>query len=73
MILSLSGLQWDVASPSHYKLAPSCTRPGCELDISYVGDRWILFLDQHGHVTTRCFDNRDQAIGMVAEAFTREG
>lgn len=73
MILHLSGLDWQTESPSHYRLAPQCVRPGCALDVSFVGDRWLLFLEQHGHVSTQCFDNRDQAIGMVAEAFTREG
>ena len=83
MILHLSGLAWQTESPSHYRLAPQCVRPGCNLDISFVGasDRpgrlggggWLLFLEQHGHVSTRCFDNRDQAIGMVAQAYQREG
>ncbi len=73
MTLTIAGLTWDVASPSHYKLAPPCINPGCNIDISFLGDRWCLFLEQNGHIKTQCFDNRDQAIGMVREAFNREG
>lgn len=71
MILSLAGLSWDVPSPSHYRLVlPDRTDT---IDVSYLGDRWLLCLERHGYVSTRCFANRDQAIGMVAQAFRNEG
>ncbi len=71
MIRTIAGLDWDVPSPSFYRLVlPS---PHETIDISYLGDRWALFLERNGHVSTQCFDNLDQAIGMVREAFQREG
>lgn len=73
MILIIQNLTWETESPSHYKLAPDHVMPGCNLDISFLGDNWFLFLDHNGHVSTQCFDNRDSAIGMVAQAFQREG
>ena len=74
MILHSHGLAWDVPSPSFYRLV--LPRPDiAAVDITYLGTRgeWMLFLERNGNVTTRCFPNRDDAIGMVAEAFTREG
>lgn len=72
MILSLSGLTWDVESPSHYRLAPAHVLPDTALDISFVGDQWVLFLSREGHVSTQVFDRRDDAMCMVADAFTKE-
>ncbi len=71
MIRTIAGLDWDVPSPSFYRLVlPSPNEAA--IDISYLGDRWALFLEHNGHVSTQCFDNRDQAIGMVREAFENE-
>ena len=71
MILSLAGLQWDTPSPSHYRLV--LPDRSDTIDVSFLGDKWCLFLHRDGHVSSKCFDNRDQAIGMVAQAFRNEG
>ena len=80
MILHSHGLAWDVPSPSFYRLM--LPRPDiAAVDITYLGTPaglsseasceggWLLFLERNGNVTTRCFPNRDHALGMVAEAF----
>ena len=74
MILHLAGLDWDCPSPSFYRLVLPSPHVAA-IDISYLGQRgeWCLFLERNGHVSTQCFENRDQAIGMVREAFNREG
>lgn len=72
MILSLAGLSWESSSPSHYRLAlPADT--SASVDVSYLGDRWMLFLQHNGHVSTQCFDRRDDALDVVARAFNNGG
>lgn len=65
MILHLHSLAWDVASPSHYKLAYN---GDSQLDVSYLGDQWCLFLEHAGTVSTRLFPTRDEAMDLVAKA-----
>lgn len=73
MILSHQGLQWDVPSPSFWRLAPRYTGDDV-IDVSYLGGRWVLFhADPKGNVSTRCFKNRDEALGMVVQAFKNVG
>lgn len=64
-------LLWDVDSPSYWRLNPEHTN-GAEVDVSFIGDRWCLFLaEPDGRVTSQMFPTRDAAIGMVAQAFQR--
>lgn len=73
MILQHQGLQWDVPSPSFWHLAPRYTGEAT-IDVSYLGGRWILFhADGSGNVSTRCFESRDEALGMVVQAFKNVG
>lgn len=68
MILAHDGLEWDVPSPSFWRLLPRHTN-GATLDISYLGDTWCLFLCRDGAVSTRAFANRDAAMQLVSNAF----
>lgn len=70
MILHSHGLDWDVPSPSFYRLV--LPRPDiAAIDISYLGTRgeWMLFLERNGNISTRCYASRDEAIEMVVQAF----
>ena len=70
----LAGLQWEVPSPSHFRLAPwQYSRPVI-IDVSFLGDQWCLFFKtETGEVLTRAFPTRDQAIAMIVDAFKEEG
>ena len=72
MTRNIAGLLWDVPSPSFYRLAPEHTRDAI-VDVSFVGDRWIMFFCQYGQTRTRSFPNRDAALAMVEQAFRNEG
>ena len=72
MTRNIAGLTWDVPSPSFYRLASAHIR-GAIVDVSFVGDRWIMFFCRNGQVRTRSFETRDEAIGMVMLAFRNEG
>ena len=67
MIVTCQGLLWECPSPSHYRLV--LPKPDSSLDISFLGDEWCLFLEHDGHVNTRLFPTRDDAIGVVAQVF----
>ncbi len=70
---TLQGLEFEVFSPSFYRLAPSYTGHDT-VDISYVGGEWMLFHESpRGDVGIRCFATRDEAIGMIAQAFKNVG
>jgi len=72
MTRCIAGLRWDVPSPSFYRLAPEHTRDAI-VDVSFVGDRWIIFLEDAGEVSTAYFKTRDAALAMVEQAFRNEG
>lgn len=71
----LNGLTFDIPSPSHLELV----LPQPHLDricIAYQGgesDWWLFHQDATGNVGTRRFDTRDDAVAMVAQAFSNAG
>jgi hypothetical protein len=75
MRCQIQGLTFETSTPSLFRLAPEFTGDDV-IDVGYLGCRgdWYLFhADPHGKVTTRCFANRDAAIGMIAQAFRNVG
>ena len=71
MTRCIAGLLWDVPSPSFYRLAPEHTRDSV-IDVSFVGDRWIMCMERAGEVSTARFKSRDAALAMVEQAFRNE-
>ena len=71
MICTMQGLNWETPSPSHFKLV--LPREDSSVDISFLGDRWCLFLCHDGHTNTRLFPCRDDAVTLVANAFHQGG
>ncbi len=70
-----AGLEWDVASPSFWRLAQRYTDRDT-IDISYLGTpgNWTLFhAHENGEVSHRIFETRDAAIDIVAQAFKNVG
>ena len=72
MTRTIAGLRWDVPSPSFYRLAPEHTRDAI-VDVSFVGDMWIMCMERAGEVSTARFKSRDAALAMVEQAFRNEG
>lgn len=67
------GLTWSVDSPSHWRLDPRYSGRH-SLEIAYHGDGWWLYLAlENGEVSTKRFDTRDEAIGMVKLACENVG
>ena len=72
MRATIAGLRWDITSPSFYRLAePAHT--AATLDVTFLGDRWFLFLEHNGRVRTQSFERRDDALVMVVRAFQNVG
>ena len=72
MRATIAGLRWDFASPSFYRLAePAHT--AATVDVSFLGDRWFLFLEHNNRVCTQSFARRDDALAQVVRAFTNVG
>jgi hypothetical protein len=71
MRATIAGMEWDVPSPSYFRLAQHQLEQGAIIDLSYLGDRWCLFLYRKGHVTTTYHKRRDDALAMVVKAFQR--
>ena len=72
MRATIAGLRWDITSPSFYRLAePAHT--AATVDVSFLGDRWFLFLEHNNRVVTQPFKRRDDALAMVVRAFTNVG
>lgn len=65
MILrTLQGIPFRVISPSFYELA---SHP--EVDISFVGDKWILHCPcETGEPLLKWFPSRDAAVALIAVA-----
>lgn len=72
MRATIAGLRWDITSPSFYRLAePQST--AATIDVSFLGDRWYLFLEHNNRVVTQPFANRDDALAQVVRAFQNVG
>lgn len=72
MRATIAGLRWNITSPSFYRLAePAHT--AATVDVSFLGDRWFLFLEHNNRVHTQSFGNRDDALAMVVTAFENVG
>lgn len=72
MKLLLQGLVWDCPSPSFLSLSEDhYGTAGKHLDISFIGDRWLLAIEEAGDVKTQAYPSRDMAVGFVASAFAR--
>ena len=75
MRATIAGLQWDIASPSHYRLVPPIATAST-IDVSFLGDRWYLFLEANGRVRTESFPpghGRDAALAKVVRCFQELG
>ena len=71
MIRQIQSLAWEVPSPSHFIL--HLPDRADSVEVFFAGDCWLLFLDHGGDISTRAFPNRDDAMGLVAQAFHKEG
>lgn len=70
MRATIAGLTWDIASPSFYRLVPPpYVDQTTTVDVSFLDDKWFLFLEQGGRVKSQPFHTRDSALAMVARAF----
>lgn len=72
MKLLLQGIVWDCPSPSFLSLSEQdYDTAGKHLDISFLGDQWLLSIEEAGDVKTIGFEKRDEAVGYVALAFAQ--
>lgn len=74
MKLLLDGLHWDCPSPSFLQLSREHIQGdprGRQLDISFVGDLWMLAIVEDGDVKTAAYPSRDAAVAFVSQAFAQ--
>jgi len=71
---TLAGLDFEVASPSHYRLKNVSTP--CKIDIGYLGgvEDWYLCLETpDGNVKIERHVSRDAAVSMLVQACRNVG
>ena len=59
---TINGLTYDIRSPSHWQLK------GFPVELAFLGDVWVLFLDYHGDIKTGRFASLQDGLELIHKA-----